>query len=251
MADSFPQVKTVMQAFVSLDTVTIGYPDRPILRTISFKLEPGASLAILGPNGCGKSTLLKTITGIVSPLAGEVHYHGPHKGGRVVFGYVPQRGMLDMVFPLTVREVVEMGTYGRVGPGQRLQREDRECVSQWLHELGVENLASTPFSLLSGGQQQRVLIVRALVTDPDVLVLDEPLTGVDPLTAEALVAFLSKFSASSERALLWASHHLAAVRLVVREAAWIDRGELIRGPVDAMLAPERVRTCLRKEGLVD
>lgn len=240
-----------MQPFVNLDNVTIGYPNRPILRSIGFIVKPGDSVAILGPNGCGKSTFLKTIAGIIAPLAGDMHYHGPHEGGTVVFGYVPQRGMLDMVFPLTVREVVEMGTYGRVGPGRRLRREDRDRVNAWLHELGVEDLAGKPFPELSGGQQQRVLIARALVAEPDLLVLDEPLAGVDPRTVEALVTFLSKLTASSERAMLWASHHLPAVRSVVREAAWIDRGELIRGPVDAMLAPERVRAFLREEGLVD
>jgi ABC-type Mn2+/Zn2+ transport system ATPase subunit len=240
-----------MQPLIRFKEVTVGYPEQVILRSLTFDLAPGASVAILGRNGAGKSTLLKTFAGIVPPLAGQVRVHGPRVSGGLVFGYVPQRGSLKMVFPLTVREVVEMGTYSRVGPGRRLGRQDRERIERWMQELGVDALAGKPFPELSGGQQQRVLIARALVAEPDVLLLDEPLAGVDPLTAEALIAFLAKLSASSEGALLWASHHLAAVRAVVREAAWIDRGELVRGPVDQMLAPDLARKFLRDDDWVE
>ncbi len=240
-----------MQPFIRLNQVTVGYPEQVILRSLTVDVMPGASLAILGRNGSGKSTLLKTFAGIVPPLAGQIRYHGLHGNKNVVFGYVPQRGSLKMVFPLTVREVAEMGTYGRVRSGRRIGRTERERIQRWLEELGVEGLAEKPFPELSGGQQQRVLIARALAAEPDVLLLDEPLAGVDPLSADAVIAFLGKLSSSSERALLWASHHLAAVRRVVREAAWIDGGELVRGPVEAMLAPELVRTYLREDGWVE
>jgi ABC-type Mn2+/Zn2+ transport system ATPase subunit len=236
-----------MQPFIRFDQVIVGYPEQVILRSLTFDLAPGASLAILGRNGSGKSTFVKTCAGIIPPLAGRIHYCGHRTNGGLVFGYVPQRGSLKMVFPLTVREVVEMGTYSRVGPGRPLRRNDHELVDRWMQELGVEGLARKPFPDLSGGQQQRVLIARALVGEPDVLLLDEPLAGVDPLTADALITFLAKLSASSERALLWASHHFAAVGAVVKEAAWIDRGELIRGPIEQMLAPDLVRTFLRED----
>jgi manganese/zinc/iron transport system ATP- binding protein len=240
-----------MQPLITLDDVTVGYREQVILRALNCELAPGTSLAILGRNGSGKSTLLKTLAGILPPLGGRIRYHGPKGEGALVFGYVPQRGSLKMVFPLTAREVVEMGTYSRVGPGRRLARQDRDRVQRWMQELGVEGLADKPFPELSGGQQQRVLIARALTAEPDVLLLDEPLAGVDSLTAETLIAFLQKVAASTERVVLWASHHLAAVRAVVREAAWIDRGELIRGPIDTMLAPDLVRTFLRDEGWVE
>jgi zinc transport system ATP-binding protein len=237
--------------FIRADRVTVGYPDRVILRSLTFELVPGASLAVLGRNGSGKSTLLKTLAGIVPLLGGRLHYQGARGAREPVLGYVPQRGSLKMVFPLRVREVVEMGAYGRVPAGRRLSGPHRTRVQACLEELGVAPLAGKLFPELSGGQQQRVLIARALAADPDVLLLDEPLSGVDQLTADALIAFLAKFAASSARALLWASHHLTAVRAVVREAAWIDRGELVRGPVDRMLAPDRLHRFLRDEGWVE
>jgi ABC-type Mn2+/Zn2+ transport system ATPase subunit len=240
-----------MQPFISLDRVTVGYPEQVILRSLTLDLIPGDSLAILGRNGSGKSTLLKTLAGIIPPLAGQLRYHGPDGSGTLVFGYVPQRESLKMVFPLTVREVAEMGIYSRVGPGRRVGQQDREDIQRWLKELGVDGLADRPFPELSGGQQQRVLIARALAAEPDVLLLDEPLAGVDSLTADALIAFLSRLAASTGQVLLWASHHLAAVRHVVKEAAWVDRGELVRGPVDEMLAPDLVRAFLKEEGLVE
>lgn len=239
-----------MPFLVALTNVTVGYPGTPVLHGLTFDVQAGDRVALLGPNGCGKSSLLKTILGILPPLSGEVHA-GPSASGRpLAFGYVPQRGTLDMVLPLTVREVVEMGLYGRLRPGQRVGRQARHTVDRCLEDVGLADLDRRPFSLLSGGQQQRVLIARALVGDPDLLVLDEPLAGVDPQTVETIVTLLGKL-ASSGLALLWASHHLPAVRKVVREVIWIDRGRLVRGSVGEMLAPDRIRTFLQAEGLID
>ncbi len=240
-----------MPPLVALSNVTVGFPGHPVLQGLSFQVQAGDRVALLGPNGCGKSALLKTLLGILPPLSGQVRLE-PATGGRcLAFGYVPQRGTLEMVLPLTVQEVVQMGIFGRLRPGQRVGPQERHKLSRCLEEVGAADLSRRPFGQLSGGQQQRVLIARALVGDPDLLVLDEPLAGVDPQTVETIVTLLGKLTASMGLTLLWASHHLPAVRKVVREVIWIDRGRLVRGPVAEMLAPDRIRTLLQAEGLID
>ncbi|MGH7254520.1 MAG: metal ABC transporter ATP-binding protein [Nitrospirales bacterium] len=240
-----------MKPIVSLSRVTVGYGRDPILRDCTLTLTAGETLALLGPNGSGKSSLLKTMLGIVPPLSGKIRWEEPQSGAGRACGYVPQRGTLEMALPLTVREVVEMGAYGRLGLCRPLGRHGRERVDWCLRELGLTGLDRRPYPHLSGGQQQRVLIARALAVEPTLLVLDEPLAGVDAQTAEAIVTLLGKLTTSDGLALLWVSHQLAAVRTVVKEVLWIEDGHMIRGPVDEMLAPDRVRTFLRDEGLVD
>ena len=164
---------------ISLENVTIGYQGFPILEKVSLEIFPGDSYAVLGPNGSGKTAFLKTIAGILSPIEGKLHRLNSDGNDSLRVGYVPQRAALTGLLPLTVGEVVQMGTYGNVKPWQRLGSVERDKIGWAVQEVEIEDLERKRYSELSGGQQQRTLIARALASDPAVLVLDEPLASLD------------------------------------------------------------------------
>ncbi len=234
-------------ALVSFRDVALGYDGTPILEGLTLDVRPGECLALLGPNGCGKSTILKAMAGIVPPIRGTVHRS--IDGQPVRFGYVPQQETLDLVFPMTAAEVVELGTYGQLSPGRRAGGAERERALRCLEQVGAADLRGRLFHALSGGQKQRVLVARALAAEPDVLLLDEPLSGIDAPTAEAILTLLGRLNREQELTILLVTHHLGAVREVVREAIWVHAGKLLRGLASAMLAPEHVRTMIEEDFL--
>ena len=154
-----------------------------------------------------------------------------------------------MVFPLTVFEVALMGTYGHVGPGRRVTRLERAHVYCCLEEVGLADLARKPFPVLSGGQRQRVLIARALATNPDVLLLDEPLNGVDLQAAQLIMDLIARLHRDRGLAIVLVSHHLKMLRErdMVREVVWVHEGHLSRGPAGTMLDPQMVSRMLGAE----
>lgn len=175
-------------AFVELLEAQIGYEHRPILEGVNLKLTDGDFLGLVGPNGAGKTTLLKALLGNLPILSGErkVRVAAPPR-----FGYVPQREALDLVFPLTVREVVGMGRFPHRGLFQRFSSEDRERIDWSLSKAGIEPLAERLYRDLSGGQKQRALIARALATEPEILVLDEPTAGMDLRSSKDLLDLIA------------------------------------------------------------
>lgn len=234
-------------ALISFQDVALGYDGALVLEGLSLDIQPGDYLALLGPNGCGKSTILKAMAGIILPLRGSIR---STRGDRPVhIGYVPQREMMRMVFPLTVFEVALMGTYGRVGPGRRVTRLERDRVHRCLEEVGLADLVRKPFPVLSGGQRQRVLIARALAADPDVLLLDEPLNGVDLQAAQAIMELIARLHRDRGLAIVLVSHHLKTVRErdMVREVVWVHEGQLLRGAAGTMLDPQTVSRMLGAE----
>lgn len=175
---------------ICLDRVSFGYPsvrgtpDPPLaLRDVTLHVEQGCSLGIIGPNGAGKTTLLKIVLGLLDGFRGNVKVLGmtPRAACRRgdIVGYVPQRHDAEWRFPLTVRQVVRMGLIGKTGLIRWYSRADRQYVEQIMEQLGIATLADRPIGDLSGGQQQRCFIARALAAKPRILILDEPLVGVD------------------------------------------------------------------------
>jgi len=233
---------------VRLEGATVGYPGAPVLANVDLALDGGALIGIFGPNGSGKSTLLKTLAGILPPLAGRARFSLPD-GRAPSIGYVPQRETLDLVFPLTAAEIVEMGTYGRLPLGRQAGHAERERALACLEKIGAADLRRRLFPVLSGGQKQRVLIARALVAEPDLLLLDEPLNGVDASTAEAILVLLERLNREQRTTIVLVTHHLTAVRHVIREAVWIHAGSLLRGPAATMLAPEAVHQRIEEDFL--
>ena len=180
------------------------------------------------------------MAGILEPLRGCISRE--IDGSPVRFGYVPQRETIEMVFPLTVFQVALMGTYGRVGPGRPVTHAKRELVRGCLDDVGLGDLQRKPFPALSGGQRQRVLIARALAAEPDILVLDEPLSGIDLGAAQVIMDLIERLHRERRLTIVMVSHHLKVLRehQMVREVVWVYEGKLLRGPVATMLAPETV-----------
>ena len=169
-----------------LRDVSLGYRGRPILEHIDLEIERGEFVALLGPNGSGKTTLLRGIVGLLPVMAGTLEYGFDRAESPL--GYVPQRESLDPTFPLTVSEVVVMGTYARLSPLRRVGRRQREVTARALDLVGLGAIAGQRFASLSGGQIQRALIARALAAEPTFLVLDEPTAGVDQEATASIMA---------------------------------------------------------------
>ena len=228
------------EAIVSLQDVALGYDGIPVLEGLTVDVHAGNFIALLGPNGCGKSTILKGMAGIIQPLHGRIRC--VLNGQPVRFGYVPQREAIEMVFPLTVFQVALMGTYGRVGPGRPVTHVEREQVQACLADVGMGDLGRKLFTSLSGGQRQRVLIARALAAGPDLLLLDEPLSGIDLGAAKIIMELITRLHQDRGLTTVMVSHHLKALREreAVREVVWVHEGKLLRGPVATMQAPDMV-----------
>ena len=158
---------------------------------VSFEVERGEQIAVVGPNGAGKSTLFKLIVGIIKPNEGQVLLCGHTPDRHTCIAYVPQRSQIDWSFPVTVEDVVMMGRVGRMGLLSRPHRRDWEHVRTSLERVGAQHLAQKQIGELSGGQQQRVFIARALAQEAETLLLDEPLTGLDAPSQQAIFEILA------------------------------------------------------------
>ena len=196
-------------------------PGEPILTGVDLTLRAGESGCIVGPNGGGKSTLLKLILGLLQPTAGEIRLFGvPPCESRLRVGYMPQYHLLDPAFPVTVGEVVLMGRL-RGGFKFRYSRADREAADAALEELGIAELAKHSFAALSGGQRQRVLIARAIVCEPELLLLDEPTANIDPGAGERFYATLETLR--KRMTVLTVSHDLGFVNREIDRVICVNR----------------------------
>jgi zinc transport system ATP-binding protein len=205
-------------------TVTLG--GREILSDINLDLEEGKFLGIVGPNGGGKTTFLRVILGLVKPSAGEVLVMG--KGPkemvkRGAFGYLPQHLNVDPDFPATARDVVLMGLAGRKGFLRRPSRSDMKKAEEMLVTMGMTGLGDHTFGALSGGQQQRVSIARALVSDPQMLILDEPSTGIDVVGQEDFYHLLKGIQKKLNLSIIMVSHDIGVISTYVDEIACLNR----------------------------
>ncbi|TAJ09785.1 MAG: metal ABC transporter ATP-binding protein [Planctomycetota bacterium] len=218
-----------MAPLITLRGAAFGYGGRAVVRGVDLALEPGAFIGIVGPNGAGKTTLFRGILGLVPPLEGSV------ERGSTALGYVPQRENLDPVYPLSVEEVVHMGAYGRLRGWRALARDERTAASEALRRVGMFERARDAFTALSGGQRQRVLIARALLMRPQVLLLDEPTSGVDRAAQSLVIELLQRLAREEGLAVLLVSHQLQLVRRAVDEALWVADGRVVRGPATELL----------------
>ncbi len=227
------------QALIRLTNLSIGYHGRAVLSGISVSIAPASLTAILGANGSGKSTLLKTLLGLLPPVAGGIET-AKSNGGPLIFGYVPQAIQFDPIYILTGFEVALMGTYGRVRPGRFVPKGEREFTWECLHAVGAEDFARKPFAELSGGQRQRVLIARALTTQPDVLMLDEPTAGVDPKATHVVLDVISQIIKVRQITVLLVTHDFALVRGHAEQVIWLHHGKVDSGTAEELLTPQRM-----------
>ena len=206
--------------------LTVSYSRIPALHHISFEVHCGQCVALLGPNGAGKTTLLKTLAGLTKRESGTIHFHGREVSGATPdIAYLPQRGQIDWDFPTTVRGMIEMGRYLRLGWHKKYGGDDDRAVNMAIEAMDLKALQNRQISALSGGQQQRAFLARALAQEAHVLLLDEPFTGLDKPNQDNLKATLRRLREQGK--LLLVSHHdLPSVREIFDQVLLLN-GELI------------------------
>ncbi len=230
-----------------LDDITICYRRRPAVHHLSCALPCGGLVGVVGPNGAGKSTLLHGILGWLPLTSGRIVWNGHDVPGRPgVVSWLGQRRSQDGGFPADVATVVATGRYARLGMLRGFQAEDHAAVTTAMQAMGVTALAQRPFAELSGGQQQRTLVARALASGAEVLLLDEPLTGLDEPSCRDLLKRLKEW-AQGGRLAVAVIHDLAAVRTWCDHVLLMHRGLIACGPTAETLTPELVARCYGAE----
>jgi len=175
----------VSPSAIKAEGLVLAYGPKIALDSSRFEVPLGGITALIGPNGSGKSTLLNAIAGLIEPAAGTIEVLHGREGARFI-SYVLQTTKVNAVLPITVREVVTMGRYATTGPGRRLQAEDRAAIDEAMERMGITDLRDRHLGELSGGQRQRVFVAQGLAQEHDMLLLDEPLTGLDLTSAQAI-----------------------------------------------------------------
>jgi manganese/zinc/iron transport system ATP- binding protein len=219
-----------MTDLVTFDRATLGYGRRAVLSDISFGIPAGDFLGLVGPNGAGKTTILRAILGSLVPMSGTVTVQ---PGLR--FGYVPQRESVAYGFPLKVIDVVMMGRYDRIGLGRRPTADDRRRAIAALDHVGIAHLSGQQLASLSGGQKQRTLIARALVGEPNMLVLDEPTNGMDLVSTTQILGLVRELHERDKLTVLMVSHALNEVANYVDRIALVLEGAFRIGGVDDIM----------------
>jgi ABC-type Mn2+/Zn2+ transport system ATPase subunit len=237
-------VKNEPEILITLEDVHLGYDREAVLHGVDLVIRRGDFLGLIGPNGAGKTTLLRGILGSIPLLKGRMRIESGQGSGKVILGYVPQVQNLDPIYPLTVKEVVYMGAYKRLGLFRFFGREERAFMERCLEEVDMVKRMNHLFSRLSAGQKQRVLIARALFTRPDVLLLDEPTSGADTMAEQKVMALLERLNQEGHTLLL-VCHELDAVQQAVREILWVSRGRVHRDAPARLLSSKAIEEMYR------
>jgi manganese/iron transport system ATP-binding protein len=228
---------------ISVHDVTVAYPNGHVaLRDASFRLEPGTICALVGVNGSGKSTLFKALMGFVKPVRGRVEIGGQpvrEAQKRSLIAYVPQAEEVDWTFPVSVWDVVMMGRYGRMNLLRIPRAEDRRVVGESLARVGMHDFRARQIGELSGGQRKRVFLARALAQQGKIMLLDEPFTGVDVQTEEAIITLLRELREEGHLMLV-STHNLGAVPEFCDQVVLIHRTVLACGPTAEVFTEENL-----------
>ena len=215
------------QTLIQMNNVSFQYEYTQVLKNISLKVEEGDFLAILGPNGSGKSTLIKLLLGLLKPMAGEVQLFGKsHESfqNREWIGYVSQKSnAFNSGFPATVEEVVKSGLTKKVGLFKKLPKNTNEQVVEALASVGMEQFRTRNIGQLSGGQQQRVFIARALISDPQVLIMDEPTVGIDHENVQSFYDMLAKLNEEQNKTIILVTHDVDTVSNRISHVACLNQ----------------------------
>ncbi len=214
---------------VRAERLTVRYDGRPALQEVTFHLPAGQRLAVVGPNGAGKSTLFQAVAGVLQPTSGEVRVYGRRPGGHVCIAYVPQRSQVDWSFPATVAEVVMMGRVRQIGFLRWPGRDDWRYVHRALERVGMAGMADRQIGELSGGQQQRVFLARALAQHAELVLLDEPLTGLDVPSQETIFRLLDEMADEGVTVLI-ATHDLNLAAERFDQVMLLNRRLVALGP---------------------
>ena len=226
---------------LEIHDMTVAYHRRPVLWDVDLTIERPSLVGIVGPNGAGKSTLIKAVLGLVPIASGRVSLYGrtPDRQRQLV-GYVPQRESVDWDFPVSVFDVVLMGTYGRLGWFRRPGRAEREWAMECLRHVGLADLARRQIGQLSGGQQQRTFLARALAQRAEIYFMDEPMAGVDAATERVIFSLLRELRDAGKTVLV-VHHDLRTVPVYFDQVALLNMRLVASGPTQKVFTPDNLR----------
>jgi len=224
-----------MLKVVEINNLTVQYPDVKALDDVSFVIDQGDFLGIIGPNGAGKSTLFDSMLGLNTKYKGTIKFFGKDikksKNYLKEIGYVPQKPIFEKNFPATVNDVVRMG----------LRNEsDENRIDEILQQLWIHELSNKRIGELSGGQQQRVFIAKALVNSPKILILDEPVTGIDQQSIELFYSILRELNSKQKITIIWSSHDLDAVNQLANHVACLNRTLFFHGESEKFFSDDEL-----------
>lgn len=231
------------ETIIQFDHASFGFPGVLALKDITLSIDDGEFVGVIGPNGSGKTTLCRAVLGLMAPIEGHLHifdcacdklrcHH------RAKIGYLPQKGVIDRNFPVTVFETVMMGRYGALGLFKRPGQQDRQIAMDALAHVGMDTHLNTALGHLSGGQQQRVFIARALAQQPKVLLLDEPTTGLDITTQHNVIELVQQLHEELKLTVLLITHDINMIRSRVDRLVLLKTRLFAAGPPADVLKPE-------------
>jgi manganese/iron transport system ATP-binding protein len=229
------------QPILDVSGLSVRYNGHLALEDVTFHLHSGERVAVVGPNGAGKSTLFKVVAGVLQPNAGEVNIYGSTPRAHVCIAYIPQRSQVDWDFPVNVADVVMMGRIAKLGPFGWPKKRDWDLVHESLRIVELDTLAKRQIGELSGGQQQRMFIARALAQEAELMLMDEPLTGLDAPSQESILSLLDELQRQNVTVMV-ATHDLE------QAAKYFDRIMLLNHRLIGFGTPDEV---LQTEKLIE
>lgn len=229
---------------IKVENLTVAYDGTPVLLDAGLEVGKGKITAIIGPNGAGKSTLLNAMLDFIKPITGQVHYYLDDKNFvyqeiKQRLAYVPQKASVDWTFPTDALDVVLMGRYGYLKIGQRPSKKDRQIAKDKLDQVGMLSFSDRQISQLSGGQRQRVFLARALAQESDIIILDEPLAGVDVTTEKVLMNLLRK-EADQGKTIIAVHHDLNTVTDYFDDVVFLNRQVYAYGSVENVFTSQNI-----------
>lgn len=226
--------------------VVLGYEGNAVVRNLNFSVDSGDYLCIVGENGSGKSTLMKALLGLKAPMSGEICMGDGLEADGI--GYLPQQTVVQKDFPASVQEIVRSGCLNRYGWRPFYGKEEKECARKNMEKLGITHLASRCYRELSGGQQQRVLLARALCATKYMLLLDEPVAGLDPVAMQEMYDLLKRLNEEEKITIIMVSHDIRAAIAYADHILHISEEPLFFGTKDEYLKSEVGRAYLSATG---
>lgn len=221
---------------ISCENITLGYDNKNVLENVSFQVEEGDYLCIVGENGSGKSTLVKGLLGLMTPKRGKIVY-----GNKLSFneiGYLPQQTEIQKDFPATVYEVVQSGCLNKLGKHLFYSKKEKNRTKENMKKLNIEDIRDKSFRDLSGGQQQRVLLARALCATDNLILLDEPVTGLDPVVTTDFYNLISNLNKENSTTVIMVSHDINTALEKANKVLHIDKEIKFFGKVEDYLQSE-------------
>ncbi len=222
-----------MKQFIEIANVTVSYRENIALKNISLNMEEGDFISVIGPNGAGKTTLLTVINGLGKILSGSVKVFGTSlitsniNKIRTKIGYVSQHLNIDPRFPISVREVVKIGRFGKIGLFNHISHKDEEIVDSAMELVGISKLAQRPIGHLSAGEQQKVEIARALAQQPEIMLLDEPTSNLDPKSQTDLIKLIDRIYKEKKLTTVFVTHILSHIPTSCNKVVLMKRGKII------------------------